>query len=110
MKNILGALCLTLFMTGCVKTETVIRTKEVAVIPPAYLCVAEAKPTVPDGVPADERTDYLLEAYASRGDALDRAAARAEKFAQWVEGIKKLYPDSIENPLNDIEPGADDPE
>lgn len=109
MNNTLIALCLILFMSGCVKTETVVRTKEVAAIPPVYLCQAEPKPVVPEGIPANERTDYLLEAYASRGDALDRVAQRAALFNKWVEEIKKLYPDSVEKPLEDLEAEADDP-
>lgn len=109
MNNTLIALCLILFMSGCVKTETIIRVQEVAVLPPAYLCEAEPKPMVPEGLPADERTDYLLEAYASRGDAMDRAAERAALFDKWTKAIKELYPGSVEKPLEDLEAEADDP-
>lgn len=110
MKITLSALCLTLFMTGCVKTETVIRTQEVAAIPPAYLCIAEAKPVVPENAPPEERTDALLEAYAARGDVIDRNAKQAAVFQRWVELIKAIYPDSIEKPLEDLEAEAGDPE
>lgn len=110
MKTTLSALCLILFMSGCVKTEYIIRTQEVAVLPPNYLYVQETKPAVPGELPSDERTDYLLEAYASRGDAIDRANKRAALIRQWVEGVKRLYPESIEQPLEDLEAETNNPE
>lgn len=113
MKITLSALCLTLFMSGCGKTETIIRTQEVAVLPPNYLYVQEVKPTVPAGLPPDKRTDHLLDAYASRGYAIERSNKRAELIRQWVEGVKRLYPESEEKPLdelNDLEAEPDDPE
>lgn len=86
-------------MTGCVKTETVIVEKTVAAIPPDYLWDAEPVPEVPTGVPPEERTNYLLEAYASRGDTIKRDQKQEALMRRWVDEIKRLYPGSAEKPL-----------
>ena len=99
-----------IFMTGCVKTETVIVTKNVAALPPEYLYSAEYIPSVPEGVPENERTAYLLEAYASRGDALKRDQEQAELFKRWVQEVRKIYPESVEHPLPDLKAETDNPE
>lgn len=97
-------------MIGCVKTETVVVTKQVATLPPAYLYDAEPIPAVPDNVPPKERTGYLLEGYASRGDALKRDQKQEKLMQQWVEKIRQLYPESVVDPLDSVENDADTPE
>ena len=90
-------------MTGCVKTKTVIVTKVVATIPPEYLYSAEPLPDVPAGVPPEERTAYLLEAYASRGDVIRRDQNQQELMRKWAERILQLYPQSVGEPLPEVE-------
>ena len=87
-------------MTGCAKTEYVKQEVEVATVPPASLYESAPIPSVPEGVPPEERTDYLLEAYASRGDELKRSNERSRGLANWVELIQKLYPETkvVEQP------------
>lgn len=86
-------------MTGCVRTETVIVTETVPAIPPTYLYDAERVPEVPDGLPPEERTAHLLEAFAARGDAIKRDQTQAQKMEKWVQEIRKLYPKALEHPL-----------
>ena len=79
-------------------------------IPPTYLYDSEALPEVPEGLSAEERTAYLLEAYASRGDVIKRDQTQEQKMELWVQEIRKLYPKAIEHPLPDSEAGADGPQ
>lgn len=79
-------------MTGCAKTEYITKTVEVATVPPSSLYETSHIPEVPEGVLAEERTDYLLDAYAARKDAILRSNERASGMAEWVERIKALYP------------------
>ena len=90
-------------MTGCETTEYVKQTEEVATVPPQALYEAEPIPSVPEGVPPDERTEYLLDAYAARGDALKRARERSEGMASWVDMIKKLYPNTRVEDLRPVD-------
>lgn len=103
----MSVLCLTVFMTGCVRTEYVTVIKEVATAPPKYLYVDEVKPAVPEGVPPSERLEYLLEAYASRGDALDRCSVRSGGMEDWVREIRALYPDTA---VKDFSAGGGTPD
>lgn len=105
----LSALCLTVFTTGCVKTETVIVERRVATLPPKYLYDAEPVPQVPDGIPASERTAYLLEAFASRGDVIKRDRVQADLMDKWVESVRKIFPDAVVQPLDSIEGDTDEP-
>lgn len=110
MRNTLLVLCLMSFIAGCGTTETITVTRKVGTLPPGYLYQKEPVPSVPEGVPPDQRTDYLLEGYASRGDAIRRANARAARMALWVEYIRKLYPETTVQPLPKGEGSADNPE
>ena len=104
------ALCLTAFTTGCVKTETVVVTKTIAAIPPRYLYDSEPVPEVPDGVPPEERTEYLLEAFASRKDVIRRDQKQEVLMDEWVEAMRKLYPGSVEQPLPDSNAATNAPQ
>lgn len=97
-------------MTGCVKTETVVVTKTVATIPPEYLYDSERLPTVPADVPASERTVYVLEAFASRGDVIKRDQKQGGLMQKWVDEIRALYPETIVHPLGSVEDQSDFPE
>lgn len=104
------ALCLTTFISGCVKTETVIVTKTVGTLPPPYLYAPEKVPEVPPGLAPGERTAYLIEGYASRGDALKRANGRFETLEDWVERIRELYPETVVEPVPEGEQTTNAPE
>ena len=108
MKSTWTALCLTVFMTGCGTTETVVVTKTVPALPPAYLYDSEALPRVPAGLPASDRTSALLDAFAARGDVIKRDQKQKTLMDNWIEEIRKLYPEAVEHPLNDVkaEPGT----
>lgn len=60
-------------------------------MPPANLYIEEVKPGVPEGIPAHERMEYFLDAYAARGDAIDRANARFRQIDTWVQKMAELY-------------------
>lgn len=109
MKSTWTALCLTAFISGCVKTETIVEIKEVGTLPPAYLYEREPIPSVPAGLTVEERTNYLLDAYAARKDALERCTVRAQGVESWVQMVKELYPASVVKPLDKVEPEPDDP-
>lgn len=64
---------------------------------------------MPDNIPADERTAYLLEAYAARGDAIKRDQEQADLMRTWVDEVRKLYGEELNQPLTDVEPDPDAP-
>lgn len=97
-------------MTGCGTTETIVKTEIVPAIPPSYLWDSERLPQVPEGVPPEERTDYLLESYASRGDVIKRDQKQEERMRAWEEAIKRLYPNALAHPFPEAEEAANDPE
>lgn len=98
-----------IFTTGCVKTETIVEEKKIGTLPPPYLYEAETLPSVPADVPVEERAAYLLEAYASRKDVIERDHRKFERMAEWVQRIRELYPDSVVEPLQDPEPSTENP-
>lgn len=98
------------FISGCVKTETVIVEKKVAAIPPTYLWDSEPLPEIPAGLEPDERTGYLVEGYASRGDVIRRDKEQEALMRKWEAQIKKLYPETLVHPLDEVEPESDAPQ
>lgn len=106
----MSALCLTIFISGCVKTETVIVTKTVGTLPPPYLYTPETLPELPAGLAPSERAAFFVEAYASRGDAITRANSRVQRLQEWVRHIESLYPGSTVEPLPEAGKTASDPE
>lgn len=103
----MSALCLTTFISGCVRTEVLTVTKTVAAVPPAYLWDSESLPTVPDGLPPTARTEALLDAYAARKDVILRDQQQEQLMRQWVEKIREVYPGSFEYPLEPLPEGTE---
>lgn len=89
-------------MSGCVLTETVVKTETRAVVPPAYLYKVEPKPVPPADVGPETRVDATLEAYGERGIAIDRANARAEKLEEWAGTALRVYENAAEQSLEDL--------
>ena len=64
-----------------------------AVIPPEYLYDSEPLPVVPAGLLPEERTEYLLESHASRGDVIKRDQGQERLMKEWVDKVRQIYPE-----------------
>lgn len=81
-----------------------------ATIPPAYLWDSEATPEIPPGLSPEERTAYLVEGFASRGDVIRRDQKQEALMHQWEKRIRELYPEVLVHPLDEVEPKPDAPQ
>lgn len=97
------ALSLILFTTGCATTEPVVQYRTTVALPPDYLCVAEPLPKIPAGLVGADRNKALLKVFAARGDVIKRSLIREDQFTNWKRRMREIYPDSVEQPLEDTE-------